>query len=135
MGDNDWDLSHHTALRGHGDDHVYKTWKEVADRSLNPKPGVWVPDISSRFQDGVVDRLVRENMAHNRMAIKAWLANPKASKKMEFYYEPTTGEITGFGVFRGKTDFEPLPGVTIRLIRTQQGYHLDSYFPDIPPKP
>jgi len=135
LGDNDWDLSHHTALRGHGDDHVYKTWKEVADRSLNPKPGAWVPDISSMFQDGVVNRLVRENMAYNRMNIKNWVKTAGIGKKKNFYYEPTTGEITGFGILQGKTYFEPMPGVTIRFIKTQQGYHLDSYFPDIQPRP
>lgn len=135
MGDNDWNLTHHTALNGHGDDHVYKTWKEVADRSLNPKPWAWAPKISSMFQDGVVERLVRENMAYNRMNIKNWVKTAGIGKKKNFYYEPTTGEITGFGILRGKKYFEPMPGVTIRFIKTQQGYHLDSYFPDIQPRP
>ena len=136
MGDNDWQLIDQDALGGHGyRDHVDKTWKEVADRSINPKPGAWVPDISSLFQDGVVNRLVRENMAYNRTDIKAWLAKADIGDKETFYYQPSTGEITGFGVFRGKTYFEPLPGITIRFIKTQQGYHLDSYFPDVPPKP
>ena len=128
----DWPVEVHDLLYGHGAKiHVYSTWKETADRVINPQPGARIPTASSRtltIEDA--DRLVKETLTQNSNDIDFWLqTNVIKGDRLELIYAPANGEITGFGIPRGGTSFLPTHNMTVELIRTQKGYIIGKFYP------
>lgn len=116
---------------GHGAErHVYYSWKETADRIINPQPGARIPTASSRtltIEDA--DRLVKETLKQNTREIEEWLSTSKIRDTMELTYIPLNNQLTGFGIKRGSTSFEAAYKMRVILVRTKSGYILDKYYP------
>jgi hypothetical protein len=115
---------------GHGGNHVYETPKAIADRILNPQPGARIPTASSRtFDPNSADYFVKETLRHNSNIIDSWLLTSTPNKGLELKYIPPSGELTGFGIPRGGTNFMPTYKMTVWVVRTQNGYILDKHYP------
>ncbi len=117
-------------IDGHGGNHIYDTPKMIADRIINPQPGARIPKSSSLFLSSEsADRLIKENLRQNGNLIDNWLANSKPGGDLKLIYTPSNGELTGFGIPRGGTNFMPMYKVTVILRTTKNGYRLHNFYP------
>ena len=125
-----WPFEVQDLISGHGLKHVYETPKAIADRILNPQPGARIPTASSRaFDPNSAEYFIKETLRYNSNIIDNWLLNSKLKDSLELKYIPSSGELTGFGIPRGGTHFMPTYGMTVWLVRTQNGYILDKHYP------
>ena len=127
---NDWSIEVMDLVGGHGTKHIYDGPKATADRILNPRPGERIPTASTHaFTPAHMDSLVKETLRHNAKLIDEWFPNVGPNKAIKLEYEPLSGELTGYGIKRGENNFSSTQRITVILIRTQNGYIIDNYYP------
>ncbi|MBL8687384.1 MAG: hypothetical protein JNK86_07985 [Alphaproteobacteria bacterium] len=72
---------------------------------------------------------MKETLRHNAKLIDEWFLTAGVGESIQLRYQPSSKVLTGYGVKRGRTTFEPTDKMQVWLVRTQNGYIIDKYYP------